>query len=210
MGAVTGSIGGIVAGRNPLRVEASAAAFTHAVAYIELKPWSVAAVGWILLVCAAVVTVRYRDDPVLLAVTVLPQLAAVAGYALWAGDLQDYYYLSLMPAVVITVLLALTTLVPAPAARVAAVAVCLAAILAVPARLRFASTLPRMPEYEILVRASRQIAQRQQPMQSIRAQFALPPTADTEFIFRILGGRIDRRAEWRAQIAPDGRVSYSR
>jgi hypothetical protein len=80
----------------------------------------------------------------------------------------------------------------------------------VPARLRFASTLPRMPEYEILVRASRQIAQRQQPMQSIRAQFALPPTADTEFIFRILGGRIDRQAEWRAQIAPDGRVSYSR
>jgi hypothetical protein len=211
MGAVTGSIGGIVTGRNPLRLEASADVFTQAVAAIELSPWSIAAVGWILLVCAAVVTVRYRDDPVLLAVTVLPQLAAVAGYAVWAGDLQFYYYLSLMPAVVITILVALTTIVPARAARVAAVAVCLAAILAVPARLRFASTLPmRLPAYEILVRASRQIARRQQPMQSIRAQFPLPPTADSEFIFRILGGRIDRQAEWRALVAPDGHVTYSR
>jgi len=111
---------------------------------------------------------------------------------------------------VITILLALTTVVPARAAGVAAVLVCLAAILAVPARLRFASTLPRMPEYEILVRASRQIAQRQQPMRSIEPQFPLPPTCDPEFIFRVLGGRIDRQAEWRAQIAPDGRVSYSR
>ena len=168
------------------------------------------AAGWILLACAALVIVRYRDDPVLMAVTVLPQAAAVAGYALWAGDLQDYYYLSLMPAAVITMLLAVMTLVPAPAARVAAVALCAAAILAVPARLRHASVLPRMPEYEVLVRASRQIARLQQPMRSIRTQFALPPTGDAEIIFRILGGRIDRQAEWRAEIARDGRVSYSR
>jgi len=210
MGAVTGSLGGILRGTSPLRLGASAAAYTHAVTYILFSPWSVVAAGWILLACAAVVIVRYRDDPVLLAVTVLPQAAAVAGYALWAGDLQDYYYLSLMPAAVITMLLAVMTVVPARAARVAAVALCAAAILAVPARLRYASVLPRMPEYEVLVSASRQIARLQQPMRSIRTQFALPPTGDAEIIFRILGGRIDRQAEWRAEIARDGRVSYSR
>jgi hypothetical protein len=109
-----------------------------------------------------------------------------------------------------TMLLALTTVVPPRVGRVAAVALCVAALLAVPARLRYSSLLPRMPEYDVLVRASREIAQRHQPMRSIQAQFALPPTADTEFIFRILGGRIDRQAEWRAQIARDGRVSYAR
>jgi hypothetical protein len=80
----------------------------------------------------------------------------------------------------------------------------------VPARLRFASTLPRLPEYEVLVSGSRQIARLRQPMRSIEPQFMLPPTCDPQFIFKILGGRIDRQAEWRAQIARDGRVSYLR
>ena len=39
-------------------------------------------------------------------------------------------------------------------------------------------------------------------MRSIKPEFELPPTTDPEFIFRILGGRIDRRAEWRAVIGP--------
>jgi hypothetical protein len=210
MSAVTDSIAGVARGSNPLRLAASAAAYTHAVAFIELSPWSVPAAGWMLLACAAVVVVRYRGDPALLAVTVLPQIGAVAGYALWAADLQNYYYLSLMPAAVLTVLLGITALVPMRAARVVAVVLAAGAIAIVPARLRFASTLPRMPEYEILVSGSREIARSKRPMRSIEPQFALPPTCDPEFIFRILGGRIDRQAEWRAQIAPDGRVSYLR
>lgn len=210
MRAVTDSIAGVVSGSSPLRLAASAAAYTHAVAFIEFSPWSVPAAGWLLVACAAVVVVRYRDDPALLAVTVLPQIAAIAGYALWAGDLQVYYYLSLMPAAVITMILAITALAPARAAAIVAMALCAAAVAAVPARLRFASGLPRMPEYDVLVKGSREIARRQLPMRSIQPQFALPPTCDPEFIYRILGGRIDRQAEWRAEIARDGRVSYSR
>jgi hypothetical protein len=51
----------------------------------------------------------YRRDPALLAVTVLPQVAALVGYAFYVGDFLDhYYYFSLMPAAVLTLLLALT------------------------------------------------------------------------------------------------------
>ena len=210
MRAVTDSIAGVAGGRNPLRVAESAAAYVHAVAFIEFSPWSVPAAGWLLLACAAVVAVRYRDDPALVAVTVLPQAAAIAGYALWSADLQDYYYLSLMPAAVMTMVLAVHALATARGAAIVAMALCALVIVAVPARLRLASRLPRMPEYEVLVKASRQIVQRQQPMRSIGTLFALPPTCDPEFIVRILGGRIDRQAEWRAEIAPDGRVSYAR
>jgi hypothetical protein len=210
MGAVTGSIAGVLRGSNELRVSASAAAYTHAVAFIQLSPWTIGGVGWILIACGVLLVLRYRHDPVLVAVTVLPQIAAVIGYAVWAGDLEDYYYLSLMPAAVMTMLLGATALLPVPVARAAAIALLAAALAIVPARLRFAAGLPRLPSYEILVSGSRQIARRKQPMRSIEAQFALPPTTDPEFIFRILGGQIDRRAEWRALVAPDGHVSYSR
>ena len=79
-----------------------------------------------------------------------------------------------------------------------------------PARLRHAATLPRLPAYGILLDASRQIVRLKQPMRSIQPQFDLPPSTDPEFMFRILGGRIDQRAEWRAEISPDGRVTYLR
>jgi hypothetical protein len=210
MGAVTSSIAGVARGRNPLRVMESGAAYVHAVGFIEFNPWYTGGVGWILLVSAVLLLIRYRHDPALVAVTILPQAAALGGYALWAGDLQDYYYLSLMPAAVVTLILGITTLVPRRAARVATVALCAGAMAIVPARLRFASTLPRLPEYEVLVSGSRQIARLRQPMRSIEPQFMLPPTCDPQFIFKILGGRIDRQAEWRAQIARDGRVSYLR
>ena len=48
-------------------------------------------------------------DPALLAVTLLPQLAALIGYAFWLGDLEAYYYVSLMPAAVLTMLLGVSS-----------------------------------------------------------------------------------------------------
>jgi len=209
MGAVTTSLGRVLSGGEQLRLASSAASYAEAVSYIQVNPWRGTAPIWILLGCALVVAVRYRHDPALLAVTLLPQLAAIAGYALWLGDLQPYYYLSLMPSAVLTILLGATALVPARSSNVVGIALLIGALAIVPARLRLATTMFRMPEYRILVSASRGIVSRKQPMRSIETAFELPPTSDPEFIFRILGGRIDRMAPWRAVISPDGRVDYS-
>jgi len=134
--------------------------------------------------------------------------------ALWLGDLQPYYYLSLMPPAVLTMLLGATAFLPVRIAliggRVVSVALLIGALAIVPARLRLAATMFRMPEYRLLVAGSREIVKRREPMQSVEPKFALPPTSDPEFIYRILGGRIDRRAPWRAVISPDGRVAYHR
>ena len=179
-------------------------------AYIQLHLRQPRGVGLILIGCAVALAFYYRHDPVLLAVTLLPQIAAVAGYAVWAGDLEHYYYLSLMPAAIITTLLAAAALVPVRFAHIAGVVFLAGAIAIVPSRLRAAAALPRLPSYGVLVSASRQIVRLKQPMRTIEPQFALPPSTDPTFIFRILGGRIDRQAEWRALVAPDGRVTYSR
>ena len=210
MGAVTYSIARVMSGREGLHVTKSAVSYVQALTSIQASPWPVATSAWILLGCGVIVAVRYRYDPVLLSVTLLPQLAAIVGYAVWLGDLDSYYYLSLMPAAVITILAGATALLPLRVAHVVSVALCIGVLAILPARLRLATTMFKMPVYRALVSGSREIAKRRQPMRSIESAFELPPTSDGEFVFRILGGRIDRRAEWRAVILADGRVTYLR
>jgi hypothetical protein len=45
-------------------------------------------------------------------------------------------------------------------------------------------------------------------MRAIWTEFPLPPTADPEFIYRIMGGRIQYGAPWMAIIMSDGTVVY--
>jgi len=215
MGAVAGSLERVRTGADALRLDASVAAYAHALNGIQLRPWTSAATGWFVLACGLIVAARHRGDPALLAVTILPQLAAVGGYALWLGDFDDYYYLSLMPAAVFTALLGVTALAPGRAARPVAIALLVAALAIAPWRVREAGGIHKMPEYESLVRASRAILSRAQrrggptPVQRIKTPF-LPPTGDPAFVYWILGGRLDERSPWVATIAPDGQVSYRR
>jgi hypothetical protein len=138
----------------------------------------------------------------------VPQAAAIVGYALFLGVLDNYYYIPVVPLAVIAIALAVA--VPAHARVTDAVGLVLLLSIAatVPTRLRVAATLHRMPQYEALVRGSRRIASMRQPVRAVQTAFPLPPTSDPDFIYRILGGRIDRDAEWVAMIATDGQVSY--
>ena len=210
MGAVTYSIAGFLSGRAQLRLAASSDYYLRTIAFIQAIPGPVTALAWILLGSVAIVAFRYRHDPVLLTVTLLPQLLAIVGYAVWVGDYDSYFYLSLMPAAVLTVLLGLTALLPQRLAHGVAIGLFAAALVMVPARLQRAATMNRMPAYQTLVAGSRDIVKRREPMRAIETDFDLPITSNAEFIFRILGGQIDRRAEWRAVISADGHVTYSR
>lgn len=208
MGAVSYSIAGFMSGREGLRLTKSATYYVEALTSIQASPWPVTASLWILLGCGAIVAVRHRHDPVLLSVTLLPQLAAIVGYAVWLGDLDSYYYLSLMPAAVMTILLGTTALLPLRVAHMICVALFVGVLAIVPVRLRLASTMFRMPTYRALVAGSREVVKRREPMRLIETEFELPPTSSPEFIFHILGGRIDRQGKWRAVILSDGRVTY--
>jgi hypothetical protein len=67
----------------------------------------------------------------------------------------------------------------------------------------------QMPQYRVLVDASRKIKSFGQPMREIRTDFALPPSSSAEFLFEVLGGRIDRRAPWVGVIRDNGEVTFS-
>jgi hypothetical protein len=212
MGAVTDGLMRVLSGERSPEVAKSIDGYVNAVSYIQIDPWSVPRAGWVLLLCCGIVAIRYYKDPALLSVTLLPQLAAIAGYALFLAPLDNYYYLSLMPAAVLTCVLAVTaiaTAIPSPrVARAIAILLLAGAVALVPGRIRHERVMGRMPEYGLLVDASKRIQRRGEPMRAIETDFTLPPTADPEFLFEVLGGRIDRKARWICLIRADGSLSY--
>ncbi len=208
MGAVTGSVTQVLTGQAAPEIGKSLQGLVGAFNFIQIAPWTFPLPGLLLLVSGGVVAVGYRRDHALLLVTLLPLLLAIAGYALFLDTLDNYYYLSLMPSAVLTVALAVTAW-PSPAvARAVAVALCVGALALVPSRVRFGRSLNPMPEYGILVRASRVIVNRGVPMRAIRTEFVLPPTGDPEFVYRMLGGRLERTSRWVAVIDRAGAVTY--
>jgi hypothetical protein len=218
MGAVTGSVGLILSGQALPDFAGSWAAFAGAFTFIEGAPFTVVPgvpwhhsswLVWLLAPCAVIVAVKHRRDAALLAVTILPLALTVVGYSFFVGVAHEaYYYLSLMPAAVLTVLLGLTA-VPSPrAAPIVAACLAMAALAIAPSRVRFAGTFPRMPEYRALLDGSRRLVERGFPVRAIRTDFQLPPTADREFLYRILGGRIDPSSPVSALISGDGQITY--
>jgi hypothetical protein len=208
MAAVTGSVGQILAGQSTPQVNASVTGFMRAFNGIEIEPWHLAFSGWLLLVSGVIVGIRYRHDLPLVMMTLVPPLLALAGYSLFLSGLDNYYYLSLMPAAVLTVTLAIGAITPRRVAREVGVALVVLALAIVPARWRHAMTLNQMPEYGAIVHASRVVVNRGTAVRAIRTEFRLPPTNDPEFVYRILGGKLDPASPWVAVIQRSGDVTY--
>jgi hypothetical protein len=208
LGAVTGSVAQVVTGQAAPEVAKSIHGLVAAFASIQIAPWTLPMPGVVLLVSAVIVGVRYRRDHALLLVTVVPLGLAIAGYALFLDDLDHYYYLSLMPSAVLMVVLAVTAWPVPSVSRAAGIALCIGALAIVPSRVRYGRTLNRMPEYGVIVHASRVIANRGIAMRAIETDFPLPPTANPQFVYRMLGGRLDRTSRWVATIDRTGGVAY--
>jgi hypothetical protein len=208
MGAVTGSVGEILSGRAASRFAGSLTGYLSAVNFIQGAPFQLPWSGWVLAACGLAVALRYRRDPALLTVILLPQTLAVIGYGLFLGDLDHYYYLSLMPAAVLTVLLGLTAIPWPRVALVLSVVLLIGSLAIVEKRLAYAAALHRMPEYGPLLDGSRILARRGQPLRGIHTEFDLHPSTDPAYLYRILGGRIDPGAGADAIIKRDGSVDY--
>jgi hypothetical protein len=154
------------------------------------------------------VAVRYRRDPVVLSLVLLPQLFAIVGYALFLNTLDHYYYIPVMPVAVLAIAFAVALPEKSRGGRAVGIALIAASAAIVPWRLGFAATMHRLPEYRVLVAASREMVGRREAVRAIRTEFTLPDSTDPEFLYRILGGRIDANAPRAALIQRDGSVKY--
>jgi hypothetical protein len=208
MAAVSGSVAQVLSGAARPEVAKSLDGYVAAFRFIEVAPWRLPWVGWMLLVSAGGVAINYRRDPALLAVTLLPQAAALVGFALFLDDLDDYYYLSLMPPAVLTVVLAAAAVPPPRLARPVGIALLVGALALVPSRARHAETMHRMPQYGVLVDAARKMSRLRQPMRAVQTDLKLPPTSSPQILYRALGGRIDPTSPWIGVIMTDGSIDY--
>ena len=204
--AVTDSLGATLSGEASLRIVESVVGLGHSIDRILVAPRAAGWVGWVVAVCAVAVVVRRRDDMPLQALTVLPLLFSVVGYAFWVGSFDEYYYLSQMTPVVLTVLFGATALAGRRATYVGVAALILALAL-LPGRVRQARTIHRMPGYGLLVDGSREVLRRGVSVRAITADF-LPLGADPEYLFTVLGGNLDPDGVWVAHIQSDGLVSW--
>lgn len=210
LAAVTGGLASVLSGTAPPQLAKSVAGYAGALETIQMAPWHPRFAPWVLLACAVIVLVRYRRDTVVLTTTLVPQVAAIIGYALFLGGLDAYYYLSLMPAAALTSVLAVGALPPARFVPFVGAAMLASVFALLPIRIRHASTFFKMPEYKAIVDGSRRIVSTHQPMRAIRTAFTLPPTGDPEFVYMILGGHVDRQSPWVAVITSEGAVRYQR
>jgi hypothetical protein len=209
MGVVTGSLGQVLSGEAAPKLTASVAGYTNAFSFIQGFPDRVPLASALLVVAAVIVAVRYRSDPMLLTLLLVPQALALIGYALFQGGLDHYYYLSLMPAAVITIVLAITA-VPARFKTAIAVVTLLGVLTQVPGRLAYSATLHKMPGYGPLVEGSRRAARQSPGLRAIETEFTMPSPSDVMFVYRILGGESDAASPWVARIKSNGEVEYRR
>jgi hypothetical protein len=161
----------------------------------------------LLSIALALACYRCRNDLLLASASVLPVVAATMGFAFWQLAYDQYWFLTLMPSILIVLWSALT--VHTRIAPFVVVALVVAAVGTQPWRILDAQTFARLPAYGALVEGSTQIYRYTQEVTEIQVDFELDPTTDREFLYRILGGRVTPDAGFRASISPDGNVTFT-
>jgi hypothetical protein len=164
----------------------------------------------VLVLGAIGLAIGHRTDIVLLSMTLLPLVLAVVGYSFWFFDLEAYFYLSIAPTAVMTVVLGAAALLPARRRFVVGLAFAAAGLAMMPARVAQAAPLCSLPQYRALAAGALLIADSGRVVRWVEADFELPPTCNAEFLYLVVGGSLDPSAEWGAVILRDGQVEYRR
>ena len=159
-------------------------------------------------IAGLITLVRWRRDPVVLAVTIGGLLTATVLFATWTRSYDSYWFLTLTAAMVLTYGFAIAA-IPSPIAINAIGGLLVAAIgWLLPARIEHSTAFFKYPPYRTMRIASYHLAAREPVLRDIRVNFeGAHPTMDKYFIYRILGGRIDPSAPKRAFVNADGSVS---
>jgi hypothetical protein len=200
-------VGASLQGSAPMQFRGSFQAVSASTASILLSPAGVRWFGGLLIVCLAITAFRLRREFTMQCAVVAPILLAIVGFATWQRAFDTYWFLTIAPAVALTLAFALTSW--RPAAAVLSIAMLAGVVYAQPARLTASMASHRVPEYGALLRGTREIRQRTAEIRSIQTEFALPPSADREYLYRVLGGRISPEAKFIALIKTSGEVVFT-
>ena len=158
-------------------------------------------------VAGLAIVILYRRDPIVIAVTAGAIVMATLLFVTSTRAYDGYWFVTLTTALTLTFGMAIAAI----RWRIAVIAIATAALLFLawrqPARIVDSQRFFKYPEYEPMVKGSRAAAERAPVLRDIRVSFEVHPTMDRQFLYKILGGRIDAAALATATINRDGSVS---
>jgi hypothetical protein len=158
------------------------------------------------LVAAAIVLVKWRRDPIALALSVGGIAGAAILFSGWTRPYDSYWFLTLTTAMVLTYGLAIASIPSRRAIQGIGVALVAGVVLLQPLRIAQSKVFFKYPQYQAMRVASYELAARAPVLRDIRVTFDVHPTMDKYFIYRILGGRLDPGAPQTAFVDADGSV----
>ena len=158
------------------------------------------------LIAAAIVLIRWRRDPILLALSVGGIAGAAILFSSWTRPYDSYWFLTLTTAMVLTYGLAIASIPSQRAIQWIGVALVAGVLVLQPTRVDQSNVFFKYPQYQAMRVASYELAARAPALRDIRVTFDVHPTMDKYFIYKILGGRMDPGAPQTAFVNADGSV----
>jgi hypothetical protein len=145
-----------------------------------------------VLAAAIVILVRWRRDPMLLAVSVGAIVMATALFSTWTRPYDSYWFLTVTTALVLTIGMAIAAIPNRIASHLVAAA-CLVVVAALQqSRVAQAREFFSYPQYRVMRIGSTKLAAMAPALRDIRVNFeGAHPTMDKYIIYKILGGRIE-------------------
>jgi hypothetical protein len=158
------------------------------------------------LLAAALVAFAYRRDPIVLASTIGGVVTATLLFTTSTRSYDGYWFITLTTAFALVFGMAAAALPSKTAVKWVGAAVLALVAWRQPARIEDSKRFFKYPQYEPMVRASRELVMRAPVVRDIKVTFEVHPTMDRAFVYTILGGRIDPSALYTAVIEADGSV----
>ena len=165
--------------------------------------------GLVTMAAAAIAAWRWRRDPAMLSVSVGPLVATTALFSTWTRPYDSYWFMALAPSMVLTLALAVTAIPRANVARAVSAALVVLTIYWQPGRFNESLEFFSYPQYRPLLIGSREAIRRAPVLRDLRVAFDVHETTDVQYLYRILGGHIERDGPFIAVIQPDGTVIFT-
>ena len=159
-----------------------------------------------VLVAALVVLIAYRKELLVMAVSAGGIAGATLLFTTSTRSYDGYWFISLTTALTLTFGMAIAAIPSKTAVKWIGVALLLIVAWRQPARIEDSKRFFKYPQYDTMLRGSREIVMRAPVVRDIKVGFEVHPTMDRHFIYTILGGRIDSGALYTAVINADGTV----
>ena len=159
-----------------------------------------------VLIASLIVGIVYRRDIVLIAMTAGSFVMATLLFTTSTRSFDGYWFITLTTALTMTFGMAIAAIPSQAAVKWIGFVLLLIVTWRQPARIEDSNRFFKYPQYETMLRASRDLVMRAPVVRDIAVAFEVHPTMDRTFIYTILGGRIDSSALYTAVVNADGTV----